>query len=184
MHINIHLYSSCRACWHSVSSAGVGRYYNNEKFIRKHLDWTNLHTIIDLEHLFWYNQGRLSFIRLTHAHLHIRCKLQAEERSLRLSEFKVQFDFPKKMFMSSSESLRLAFFCFCVTGYGYLQCLTSFFYYRVEVPASSEPHGMNKFTGIGLFGRQAPNWFPESYEIALFVSPLKRFHYFSIHVKR
>lgn len=41
--------------------------------------------------------------------------------------------------MSSRESLLLAIPCFCVTDYGYLQCVTSFFYYRVEVPASSEP---------------------------------------------
>lgn len=53
--------------------------------------------------------------------------------------------------MSFSESLLLAIFSFCVAGYGYLQCVKSFFYDRVEVTASSEPNGLNKFNAMVLF---------------------------------
>lgn len=53
--------------------------------------------------------------------------------------------------MSSRESLLLAIPCFCVTGYGYLQCVTSFFYYRVEVPASSEPLGRINSLVLGCY---------------------------------
>lgn len=70
--------------------------------------------------------GGPSFTWLTHVHPPKGCKSPASSR---------------KTFMSSRESLLLAIPCFGLTGYGCLQSVTSFFYDRVEVPASSEPLG-------------------------------------------
>lgn len=104
----------------------------------------------------YINMITWSFTQLRDAYLHKKYKSPIEKCSLRLCEFKVQFVFPKKMFTSFSESLLLVIFCFCVTGYGYLLCVPNFFYYKVEVTASSEPNWMNTFARIGPFSWQTP----------------------------